>query len=77
MDFRAAKIVLVVFLFIAFAMPFARIPGTSPHPKGNDDVRNGMYYAPVTTNPSMAFTRLNALPDSTSRRVGAMGLTDK
>ena len=77
MDFRAAKIVLAVFLLIAFAIPFVRVSRPLPHPDENDAVRNAMYSAPVTANPSMAFTRLTALSDSTSQRVRTIDLTGK
>jgi hypothetical protein len=77
MDFRAAKIVLAVFLFIAFAIPFVRVSRTLPDRDQNEGVRNAMYSAPVPANPSMAFTRLTALPDSTSRRVHTFDLTNK
>jgi hypothetical protein len=62
MDFRAAKIILAVFLLIAFAIPFARIPRTAQH----EPVRN-----------ETALSRLSSLSDSTSERFNAVRLTVK
>ena len=67
MDFRAAKIVLAVFLFIAFAIPFTRMSGTVPTPEENGDLRNALNAASATANPSMAFTVHTVQNDSTSR----------
>ena len=72
MDFRAVKIILAAFLFIAFVTPFFRLSVAMPKKGKHDDVT---YVKPEiaglapTQNTTLAFIVSGSQVDSTTVRV--------